>query len=113
VGPLTRQTTYSLNCSGAGGSAVEMVSVAVNGSVALHWRPPTRNADGTPLTSLAAYRIYFGSQSRNYSDHVEVRAPASTFSLALPSGDYYLAMTAIGADGDESGYSNEVLRLVP
>lgn len=112
-GPLTRQTTFSLSCSGSGGSAVEMISVAVNGAVVLRWRPPDRDTDGLPLTTLNAYRIYFGQNSRSYSGQVEIAAPATSHAVTLPSGNYYFAMTAVDGDGDESGYSNEVLRNVP
>ncbi len=30
------------------------------GSVTLSWYPPTQNADGSPLTDLAGYRVYYG-----------------------------------------------------
>ncbi|MGE3463617.1 MAG: hypothetical protein AB7I04_17045 [Pseudomonadales bacterium] len=111
VGPLSSGTTFTLNCTGAGGSALQMISVAVVGPVALSWVAPAENVDGSALTDLAGYRIYFGNATRSYSDMVEVGNPAATsHTLNLASGDYYLAMTALDADGNESGYSNEVLR---
>ena len=113
VGPLTRATTFRLTCNGAGGSAVAMISVRINGSVTLNWQPPAQNVDGTPLTDLAGYRIYYGQQSRNYTESVPINGTArSSYSLTLSSGDYYFAMTAIDADGNESGHSNEVLKTV-
>ena len=41
-----------------------------------------------------------------------VAAAANSHTLELPSGDYYLAMTAIDAQGNESAYSNEIVRTV-
>ena len=112
VGPLTTRTSFSLTCTGAGGNAVSMVAVAVNDAVTLNWRAPTENTDGTPLTDLGSYRIYFGRASRDYQDSVTVPGSASSHTLTLPSGDHFLAMTAIDADGNESAYSNEIVRVV-
>ena len=90
-----------------------MISVRINGSVTLSWQPPEQNVDGTPLTDLAGYRIHYGQQSRNYTESIPINGTArSDYSLTLSSGDYYFAMTAIDADGNESGYSNEVLKTV-
>jgi len=111
VGPLSSGTTFSLSCSGSGGSTLEMISIAVVGPVALSWVAPTENVDGTALTDLAGYRIYYGSTSRSYSDMVQVGDPTATsHTLNLASGDYYVAMTALDAEGNESSYSNEVMK---
>lgn len=111
VGPLSQGTTFSLNCSGPGGSALEMISVSVIGPVSLSWVAPEENVDGSALTDLAGYRIYFGTASRSYSDMVELDEPAATsHTLTLASGDYYVAMTALDGEGNESGYSNEVIK---
>ncbi|HEY5644822.1 MAG TPA: hypothetical protein VIS76_02675, partial [Pseudomonadales bacterium] len=68
VGPLTAATTFSLSCAGSGGSTLEMISVAVVGPVPVAWIAPEENVDGSALTDLAGYRIYYGSASRTYSD---------------------------------------------
>jgi hypothetical protein len=112
VGPLTRQTTFSLSCTGSGGSAMQMISVSINGAVSLGWQPPTQNTDGSPLTDLSGYRIYFGQVSGNYTDQTAVSAPASSYSVTLPSGNYYFVMTALDHEGNESTFSNEVQRTV-
>ena len=111
TGSLSVGTTFSLSCTGPGGSALEMISIAVRGPVQLSWAPPTENVDGTPLTDLSAYRIYYGDTSRTYAQVVEVGNPAATsHTLTLASGDYYVAMTAVDVDGNESAYSNEVVK---
>jgi hypothetical protein len=114
VGPITAQTTFSLSCSGAGGTSLAMVAIRVNGAMTLNWVAPTENVDGTPLTDLQSYRVYYGTSSRNYGDAVPVADPtASSVEITAPSGDYYVAMTALDAEGNESAYSNEVLKSVP
>ncbi len=113
VGPLSQSTTYGLSCSGVGGSAVAMISVAINESVTLTWMAPTQNVDGTALTDLAGYRIYYGAASGAYTDVLEVTSSSSTsHSLTLPSGSYYFAMTAVDASGNESAYSNELMKSI-
>jgi len=112
VGPLMEQTTFSLNCSGDGGNAMAMISVSINGQVDLEWQAPTENTDGSELTDLDGYRIHYGLTSRSYTDVLDVAAGGTSHSLSLPSGSYYFAMTAIDADGNESAYSNEVVKTV-
>jgi hypothetical protein len=113
VGPLVEGSTYTLTCSGPGGSVMSMLSVGVLGSVTLSWQAPAENVDGTPLTDLAGYEIYFGEQSRNYFDSVYVAGSSTTSkTIELPPGSYYFAMTAWDNEGNESAYSNEVIKTV-
>ena len=111
VGPLSTGTSFSLTCSNANGNAMAMVSVTVNGNLTLSWVAPSENVDGSALTDLAGYRIYWGVASRSYDDHVQLNdATATTHTVVLPEGDYYVAMTALDDDGNESAHSNEVLK---
>ena len=112
VGPIIAATTYTLSCTGPGGTSIQMLTVAITTTVSLDWVAPTQNVDGTPLTNLAAYRIYYGSGSRSYDDFLDVTdSTATSYSVSLVSGTYYVAMTAIDGDGSESAYSNEVIKI--
>lgn len=112
VGPISASTTYTLTCSGPGGNAVAMLSVSVLGTVTLSWQPPNENVDGTPLNDLAGYRIYYGVESRDYDEHLTVTDDVVSQDIELASGSYYFAMTAMDADGNESAYSNELIKVV-
>jgi hypothetical protein len=113
VGTLTQRTTFTLNCSGDGGNVMSMISVGVLGVVTVNWQPPAENVDGSALDDLAGYRIHYGSSSRSYHGQVSVAdAGATEHALELESGSYYIAMTALNSRGEESGYSNEVVRVV-
>ena len=111
VGPLETSQTFSLTCRGADGtSAVALASVDVIGEIALAWQRPQENVDGTPAQSIDLYRLHYGTVSGQYDDIVEVDGSESGYTLQLSQGDYFLAMTAVDQEGNESGLSNEVRR---
>jgi len=104
--------TYMISCSGASGTAMAMVTITVE-STALAWQPPVQNTNGTALTDLAGYNLYYGTESGRYTQMRPVR-DASQTNLELPvePGTYYLAMTAYDTTGNESELSNEIVRHV-
>ncbi len=111
VGPITQDTSYSLNCSGSGGSAVAMTTVSLR-EAKLTWQAPTKNVDGSTLTTLSGYKIYYGTTSKNYTQSVSVSGASTTqWTLSLAPGTYYFAIAATSADG-ESAKTNEVSKTV-
>ncbi len=111
-GPLSANTTYELTCTQGSDSAVAMVSVEI-ANLRLAWQAPTENQDGSALTDLTSFNVYWGADSRDYDGSISLGQNIREWNIDLPSGDYYIAVTAVDADGDESGYSNEVFRRVP
>ncbi len=74
----------------------------------LSWTAPTTYTDGTPLTSLAGYKVYMGTSSGNYTQNIDVGNTTSYTLGSLSDGTtYYFAVTAYDASGDVSGYSNQ------
>lgn len=84
------------------------------GSATLTWTAPTQRANGSPLSQLAGYRVYWGQESRNYTESVEIDNPGVTTYVVenLGPGTYYFATTAITTTGAESDYSNEASKTV-
>ncbi len=80
----------------------------------LSWHAPATRTDGSslnPSTALKAYKIYFGTLPHNYTQSEYVPNPGTatiTHTIFLSPGTYYFAVTAIDANGQESGYSAEV-----
>ena len=91
--------------------ASHVTSPAYASNAILSWDPPTTNADGTPLTDLAGYNIYYGTTSGSYGLPVTVgNVITYTVTNLLDTQAYYFAVTAYDTIGNESGYSNEVLK---
>ena len=82
---------------------------AFSAQATLTWNAPTTNSDGTPLTDLAGYKVYYGTASGNYAQTVDVgNVTTSVVSNLTDGATYYFAVTSYDASGGESGYSNEV-----
>jgi len=92
-------------------------SITVNaislGSVTLNWAAPTQNTDGTPLTDLAGYKIYWG-QNGNFSNSVAIDNPGITTYMVenLAPGSWQFVSTAYNRQGVESDFSNIATRQV-
>ncbi len=84
------------------------------GSVTLSWTPPTQNTDGTSLTDLAGYKIYWGTSVGIYPNSVTVNnSSISTYVVEnLAPGTYEFVATSFNAAGVESSYSNSTTKVV-
>src|SRR3990172_2006199 len=81
------------------------------------WNAPTTNVDGSPLTDLASYRVYFGTSNppcptssfRQVASATAAPTPGTvvTFGLTgLITGTvYFVQVTAVDTSGNESGCS--------
>ncbi len=85
---------------------------AFAGSATLSWTPPTTNTDGTALTDLAGFKVYYGTASGSYTQVVNVGYVTTYTVNNLTSGTYYFAVTAYDTSGYESGYSNQVSKTI-
>ncbi|HUN73061.1 MAG TPA: fibronectin type III domain-containing protein [Steroidobacteraceae bacterium] len=103
-------------CGGgdSGSSSSSTAAAAGPNAVSLSWLPPTENTNGSALTDLTGYTIYYGTQSQNYTSQIQVTNPGLTTYVVdnLPPGTYYFAVTATASNGLQSGYSPEVTATV-
>jgi len=84
------------------------------GSISLSWSAPATNSDGTPITDLAGYRVYYGTASGFYTDNVTISDPAtlSTTISNLPADTYYVIVRAFNSVNAESQASVEVSKTI-
>ena len=84
------------------------VTQPVTGTATLSWNIPTQNTDGTPLTNLAGFHIYYGTSQSSLTQSVDIADAATTgFQITnLSSGTWYFAIKAYNSAGAESDLSN-------
>jgi len=102
------QATTSLAAFG-----VTVVAVAT-GSATLSWTPPTRNTDGSALTNLAGYRIYWGRSQGSYTSSATLNSAGLTSYVIdqLTPGTWYFVATALNSQGVESSFSNAANKTI-
>ena len=88
------------------------VSPVYAGEATLTWDAPTTNADGTPLTDLGGYKVYYGVAPRIYGTPTDVGKVLTYKVINLSEGTKYFAVTAYDTSGNESCYSNEVSKTI-
>jgi hypothetical protein len=79
-------------------------------SATLDWNPPTENTDGSTLTQLAGYKVYYGTSPDSLTHVIQVANPGLTSYVVgnLTTGTWYFAITSYVADGAESSKSSVV-----
>lgn len=89
--------------------------VATSGSATLNWTAPTTNTDGSALTDLAGYHIYYGTSPSTMSTVVNISNVATTtYTLSnLAAGTWYFAATSYTTSGLESALSSTVSKVIP
>lgn len=105
---VTANKNYALSCT-----------FAADTQAAVSWNAVTTNADGSPLTDLASYNVYW-----NTGDPSLVTAPGSkvrsvppaqtptTTITGLAPGPWFFAVTAVNATGVESALSNVATKTI-
>ena len=94
---------------------VEVTQVATN-STTLSWTPPTLNEDGTALTDLDGYIIFYGISSGNYNNEIRIENESITTLVVEnlePGTTYYFAAKAFNEAGVESDFSGDLVRTLP
>jgi len=83
---------------------------ACNGTVKLMWHEPIANSDGSVLTDLAGYRLYFRPSSSSSSWLLDIGNTTCHGISSLPEGDWCFTLTAYDFSGNESVPSSELCK---
>lgn len=120
-GTGTTGTYFNITIKASDGSlsaSLPAFSIAVDqasmGSATLSWVAPTQRTDGTALTNLAGFRIYYGTTSGSYPNKVQIANPGLTSYVIgnLPIGTYYFVVTAYDTSGAESAFSGSASKTI-
>ena len=84
-------------------------------SAAVSWSVPLLNTDGSPLTDVSGYRVYYGTSPTNLAQSIPVSGAGVTSYVVtgLAAGTYYFAVATINSTGMASAVSNAASRSVP
>lgn len=89
------------------------VTQVATGSSTLSWMAPTQNTDGSALTNLSGYRIYYGTSATSLTQSIDLpSAGILTYVLGnLSPATWYFAVKAV-AGGVESNLSNVASKTI-
>ena len=101
---------FSITVKSSGSS-----TTGTTGSAALHWTAPTRNTNGSALTNLAGYHIYYGKSTSTMTTTITVaNAGATSYTVGnLAAGTWYFAVNAYTTSGTQSAKSNVGSKTIP
>lgn len=119
-------TTGSITITGSNGSSSASIgpfAIAVNaptpaapttGSASLSWTAPTENTDGTPITGLAGYHIYYGTTAGAMTTTITIASSTETSYVVsgLTAGTYYFSVVAYNSSGVDSADSSTVSKTI-
>jgi hypothetical protein len=84
------------------------------GSAQLSWGAPKTNANGTEITELAGYHIYYGTSDSVLQEKITITSPNVTTYLiqGLKPGTYYFSVVAYNSLGVDSAESNVASKII-
>ncbi|HEX7060693.1 MAG TPA: putative Ig domain-containing protein [Woeseiaceae bacterium] len=102
-----------ISIAASDGNASDSLGFSINvtqtgdGSVTLSWQAPTMNTDGSALTDLAGYKIYYGLAPGDYTQEIRIDNPGINTYLVenLSPNTWYFAATAFNTSDVESDLS--------
>jgi serine protease len=99
---ITASTNYTLTCTWGTGSA------------RVSWVPPTANTDGSALTNLAGFRVYYSTSNTSFtqSSTVNDMAASTTTISSLAPATWYFKVRALNSSQVESADSNIASKAV-
>jgi len=88
---------------------------AGTGVATLSWMPPRRNSDGSPVSNLAGYYIYYGTSPTNLNHVIKLLDPyVTTYTVDdLSSGTYYFSIVAFTSTGIKGLASPPSSKTIP
>lgn len=105
-------TLFILAGCGVRGSSPNTPSPA-NNTVVLNWIAPTTNTDGSALTNISKYNVYYDQNENNLvldQSNYDTSVSTNIVIQNLSSGIWYFTVTAVNSNGVESAKSNIVVK---
>jgi hypothetical protein len=100
----------TFGCTDGGSAPADPPVDSGTGTATLEWLQPSSNEDGSALTDLAGYKVYYGRQAYTFEQVVDVRGAAVSKAEIqnLAHGTWYFAIASYNAAGVECARSGVV-----
>jgi ABC-type glycerol-3-phosphate transport system substrate-binding protein len=123
LGAMLISVVLLAGCGGSSqsaGSASDASSVAAvtppasagtgSTNVTLSWSAPTENTNGSALTNLAGYIIYYGTSASAMTQTIDINTVGMLTYVVdnLSAGSWYFQIVAVNSAGEQSGPSATV-----
>ncbi|HKO68544.1 MAG TPA: fibronectin type III domain-containing protein [Burkholderiaceae bacterium] len=84
-------------------------------SATVSWAVPLLNTDGTSLTDISGYRVYYGTSADELSQSILIPGSGITSHVlsGLAPGTYYIAVATLNSTGAASDLSTLASTTVP
>ena len=84
-----------------------VVQPNTTGTALVAWLPPTQRTDGSSLSDLAGYRLYYGTRADSLPRTINLNNGLSSYMVeGLETGTWYFAVVACDSAGRDSALSN-------
>jgi Putative Ig domain/Fibronectin type III domain len=89
---------------GTGGGTTTPPSGAT-GTATVSWHPPTANTNGSAISNLAGFTVYYGTSQSNYQSVKVANPKLTSYTIDnLSPGTYYFSVSAYNTTGATSAY---------
>lgn len=93
-------------------SAVLVIPTLFAQDVGLVWDAPTTNEDGSPLTDLSNYKVYYNETETGAFEFVGTTTGTTYTDAGRTDGQHCYYVTAVDTAGNESLPSNTVCTVI-
>ena len=106
-GTSSSSSTSSASTSSASSSAPTVAAVTLN------WTEPTKNTDGSALTDLTGYKIYYGTSTSSLTSFVTAGRVTTYTVPGLATGQmWYFAIASVSTSGGDGSKSNPASKVL-
>ena len=110
------KSSASLAAFGITVNAAPASGGATSGSATVSWVAPTQNTDGSPLSNLAGFHVYYGTSSTNLTQMQPVSSAGASSAVVgnlTSGGTWYFGVKAYTNTGLESDMSSISSKAIP
>jgi hypothetical protein len=114
VSPTVASSATTSGSSATSGGGTTTTGGGTTGTATLTWVAPVQNTNGSTLTDLSGYTIYYGTDGSSLTETIQITDPTqSTYVINnLSTGTYYFSVSANASNGTQSSRSTVASKTI-